>query len=162
MQRWAFTVQKSRTLWTSSGIFSGGNLLSSSTLRGRGGGWHEAMALVRLPLAAPIGLSPLQIPILRGSERVLVWGGLCGSACRPRPVSNTYVEPIPSLCLTYVEPCRADPLRYASSLLRSPPLFGPFSDLFPRLDPQGLWFCPIVLQRLLERATGSGKRCHSR
>ena len=51
-------------------------------MRGRGGwlvgggggweGWHEAMVLVGLPLAAPIGLLPLHIPTLRGSERVLV------------------------------------------------------------------------------------------
>ena len=41
---------------------------------GRGGGavWHEAMVLVCLPLVAPIGLSPLPIPTLWGSERVLV------------------------------------------------------------------------------------------
>ena len=39
---------------------------------GGGGGWHEAMLLVCLPLAAPIGLSPLYIPTLCGSERVLV------------------------------------------------------------------------------------------
>ena len=37
-----------------------------------GGGWHAAMVLVRLPLAAPTGLSPLHIPTLCGSERVLV------------------------------------------------------------------------------------------
>ena len=39
-----------------------------------GGGvfWHEAMVLVRLPLAAPIGLSPVHILTLFGSERVLV------------------------------------------------------------------------------------------
>ena len=37
-----------------------------------GGGWHEAMALVCLPLAAPIGLPPLLILTLCGSERVLV------------------------------------------------------------------------------------------
>ena len=37
-----------------------------------GGGWHEAMVLVCLPLAAPIGLSPLHILTLCGSERVLV------------------------------------------------------------------------------------------
>ena len=34
--------------------------------------WHEAMVLVCLPLAAPIGLSPLHILTLCGSERVLV------------------------------------------------------------------------------------------
>ena len=37
-----------------------------------GGVWHEAMALVCLPLAAPLGLSPLHIPTLCGSERVWV------------------------------------------------------------------------------------------
>ena len=31
------------------------------------GGWHEAMVLVCLPLAAPIGLSPLYIPIVGGN-----------------------------------------------------------------------------------------------
>ena len=39
-----------------------------STPRGGGGGWHEAMVLVCLTLAAPIGLSPLHIPIHCGSE----------------------------------------------------------------------------------------------
>ena len=39
---------------------------------GGGGAWHESMVLVCLPLAAPIGLSPLHIPSLCGSERVLV------------------------------------------------------------------------------------------
>ena len=39
---------------------------------GGGGGWHEAMVLVCLPLAAPIGLSPLHIPTPCGSERVSV------------------------------------------------------------------------------------------
>ena len=39
----------------------------------RGAGcWHEAMVLVGLPLAAPIGLSPLLILTLCGPERVLV------------------------------------------------------------------------------------------
>uniref|UniRef100_A0A7S4FXI3 Uncharacterized protein n=1 Tax=Eutreptiella gymnastica TaxID=73025 RepID=A0A7S4FXI3_9EUGL len=37
-----------------------------------GGGWHEAMVSVCLPLAAPIGPSPLHTPTLCGSERVLV------------------------------------------------------------------------------------------
>ena len=36
------------------------------------GEWHGAMVLVCLPLAAPIGLSPLHIPTHFGSERVLV------------------------------------------------------------------------------------------
>ena len=39
---------------------------------GGGGGWHEAMVLVCLPLAVPIGLSLLYIPTLCGSELVLV------------------------------------------------------------------------------------------
>ena len=37
-----------------------------------GGVWHKAMVLVYLPLAAPIGLSPLLILTLCGPERVLV------------------------------------------------------------------------------------------
>ena len=39
---------------------------------GRTGGWHEATMLVCVPLAAPIGLSPLLILTLCGPERVLV------------------------------------------------------------------------------------------
>ena len=37
-----------------------------------GGGWHKASVSDCLPLAAPIGLSPLPILTLCGSERVLV------------------------------------------------------------------------------------------
>ena len=37
-----------------------------------GGGWYTALVLGCLPLAAPIGLSPLLILTLCGSERVLV------------------------------------------------------------------------------------------
>ena len=37
-----------------------------------GGGWHRASVFGCVPLAAPIGLSPLHIPTLCGSERVLV------------------------------------------------------------------------------------------
>ena len=37
-----------------------------------GGGWHKALVLHCLPLAEPIGLSPLLILTLCGSERVLV------------------------------------------------------------------------------------------
>ena len=37
-----------------------------------GGVWHEAMVLGCLPLAVAIGPSPLHIPTLCGSERVLV------------------------------------------------------------------------------------------
>ena len=41
--------------------------------KGRGGGgWHKASVSDCLPLAAPIGLSPLHILTLCGSERVLV------------------------------------------------------------------------------------------
>ena len=39
---------------------------------GGGGGWHKASVSDCLPLAAPIGLSPLLILTLRGPERVLV------------------------------------------------------------------------------------------
>jgi hypothetical protein len=38
----------------------------------RGGGWHKASVSDCLPLAAPIGLSPLLILTLGGPERVLV------------------------------------------------------------------------------------------
>ena len=37
-----------------------------------GGGWHKASVFGCLPLAAPIGLSPLHILTLCGPERVLV------------------------------------------------------------------------------------------
>ena len=37
-----------------------------------GGGWHKASVSDRLPLAAPIGLSPLLVLTLCGPERVLV------------------------------------------------------------------------------------------
>ena len=40
--------------------------------RGGGGGWHKASVSDCLPLAAPIGLSPLLILTLCGPERVLV------------------------------------------------------------------------------------------
>ena len=40
--------------------------------RGGGGGWHKASVSICLPLAAPIGLSPLLILTLCGPERVLV------------------------------------------------------------------------------------------
>ena len=47
--------------------------LMSGSIQFGGGGWHKAMVLVCLPLAAPIGLSPLHIPTTPcGSERVLV------------------------------------------------------------------------------------------
>ena len=71
-------------------------------LGGGGGGWHEASVFVRLPLAAPIGLSPVHILTLRGSERVL-WscrgGGGGGKAtavwnCRC-PVPLESLPPLP-------------------------------------------------------------------
>ena len=42
---------------------------------GGGGGWHKASVSDCLPLAAPIGLSPLLILTLCGSKRVLVGEG---------------------------------------------------------------------------------------
>ena len=39
---------------------------------GGGGGWHKASVFGCLPLAVPIGLSPLLILTLSGPERVLV------------------------------------------------------------------------------------------
>ena len=57
--------------------WSASELLGTATVylldfeRGIWGGWHEPMVLVCLPLAAPIGLSPLHILTLCGSERVL-------------------------------------------------------------------------------------------
>ena len=45
---------------------------SGSQLPLGGGGWHRASVSDCLPLAAPIGLSPLHILTLCGSERVLV------------------------------------------------------------------------------------------
>ena len=56
---------------------------------GRGEGvWHKASAFGCLPLAAPIGLSPLLVLTLCGPERVLVvrWGG--GGGTRPRCVGG--------------------------------------------------------------------------
>ena len=44
----------------------------SPTPGGRGGGWHKASVSDCVPLAAPIGLSPLLILTLCGPERVLV------------------------------------------------------------------------------------------
>ena len=41
-------------------------------MRGGGGGWHKTLVLGCLPLAAPIGLSPLLILTFCGPERVLV------------------------------------------------------------------------------------------
>ena len=42
------------------------------TIKSGGGGWHKASVSDCLPLAAPIGLSPLLILTLCGPERVLV------------------------------------------------------------------------------------------
>ena len=50
-------------------LFEGG---ASSACGGGGEGWHKASVSDCLPLAAPIGLSPLLILTLCGSERVLV------------------------------------------------------------------------------------------
>ena len=47
-------------------------LLPLAGAQGRGGGWHKASVFGCLPLAAPIGLSPLLILTLCGSEGVLV------------------------------------------------------------------------------------------
>ena len=47
-------------------------LLPARTQPQGGGGWHKASVSDCLPLAAPIGLSPLLILTLRGPERVLV------------------------------------------------------------------------------------------
>ena len=56
---------------------------------GGGGGWQEAMVLVCLPLAAPVGLSPLLILTLCGPECVLVvsWGPLDDLSCWTAPGS---------------------------------------------------------------------------
>ena len=75
---------------------------------GGGGGWHKASVSDCLPLAAPIGLSPLLVLTLCGPERVLVVsteprddlsclttpgvgrpgdGGGGGGLTRPRPVA---------------------------------------------------------------------------
>ena len=49
----------------------GGHEVTLALTRG-GGGWHKASVLGCLPLAVSIGLSPLLVLTLRGSERVLV------------------------------------------------------------------------------------------
>ena len=66
-------------LWTSQDCLScwarcGGvtHVQRNTRLPGGGGGWHKALVLGCLPLAAPIGLSPLLILTLCGPERVLV------------------------------------------------------------------------------------------
>ena len=80
---------------------------------GGGGGWHEAVVLVCLPLAAPIGLSPLLIRTLRGPERVLVVSteppddlsclttpgvGRPGDGLLPVPVTRCIQRHTPSPC----------------------------------------------------------------
>ena len=64
-------------LWTLCGPFGlfGSRGLSGGGVFGRergGGGWHKASVFGCLPLAAPIGLSPLLILTPCGPERVLV------------------------------------------------------------------------------------------
>ena len=54
--------------------------------KGGGGGRHKASVLGCLPLAVPIGLSPLLILTLCGSERVLTRGG---GGVPPLPSSPT-------------------------------------------------------------------------
>ena len=65
--------------------------------RGRGGGgiWHKASVSDCVPLAAPIGPSPLLILTLCGSERVLVVGGGGGGQWNwgTRPVSDHHSPP---------------------------------------------------------------------
>ena len=63
---------------------------------GGGGGWHKASVSDCLPLAAPIGLSPLPILTLCGPERVLVVsrGGEGGFGWQPmRPGLQAHVCP---------------------------------------------------------------------
>ena len=75
-------------LFTASSVRSATELLSQT--RG-GGGWHKASVSDCLPLAAPIGLSPLLILTLCGSERVLVvcgGGGGIGTAAAPPSASD--------------------------------------------------------------------------
>ena len=64
--------------------------------RGGGGGWHKASVSDCLPLAAPIGLSPLLILTLCGPERVLVGGG-CAHKDRARlpPSVVSVTQPSP-------------------------------------------------------------------
>ena len=62
--------------------------------KGRGGGgWHKASVSDCLPVAAPIGLSPLLILTLCGSERVLVVWGRRGSCTGfPRRVRSAICQ----------------------------------------------------------------------
>ena len=82
-----------RTLMTANGV----------RLHGGAGGWHKASVFVCLPLAAPLGLSPLLILTLCGSERVLVvsLGGGGGGRC---PVGGRGRSPRRNRGLT---PCAA-------------------------------------------------------
>ena len=57
--------------WRWGGKLDGDHVAGEHSLGG-GGGWHKASVSDCLPLAVPIGLSPLLILTLCGSERVLV------------------------------------------------------------------------------------------
>ena len=80
---------------------------------GGGGVWHKASVSDCLPLAAPIGLSPLLILTLCGSERVLVVSmeppddlsylttpgvGCPGDGLLPRPLTRCIQMHTPSPC----------------------------------------------------------------
>ena len=67
---------------------------------GGGEGWHEAMVLVCMPLAVPIGLSPLHIPTLCGSQRVLV------ASTEPRDDFSCLTTPGSAVPETGCCPCR--------------------------------------------------------
>ena len=73
----------------------GCDMMRLSTGQRGEGGWHEAMALVCLPLAAPIGLSPLLILTLCGSERVL------GMSTEPSDDLSCFTTPE-----VWLSPCR--------------------------------------------------------
>ena len=69
------------------------------------GGWHEASISICLPLAVPIGLSPLLILTLCGPERVLVVCGEGGGGGHLPPPLH-YVSPpaIPAAILSMLDP----------------------------------------------------------
>ena len=84
---------------------------------GGGRGLHEAMVLVCLPRAAPIGLSPLHVLTLRGSERGLVVSteppddlsclttpgvGRSGDGLLPVPLTRGIQMHTPSPCCVWV------------------------------------------------------------
>ena len=75
---------------------------------GGGGGWHKALISGCSPLAVPIGLSPLLILTLCGSERVLVvsMGGGGGGGAPPNRNTSKL-----QLCMhnTGAQPCPQDP-----------------------------------------------------